>query len=59
MVHGDQGIIFGYACNETKEFLPLGHVLANKLAQALTTARKNNLITGLRPDRKNTSNNRI
>ncbi|MDE5539733.1 MAG: methionine adenosyltransferase [Bacilli bacterium] len=49
---GDQGIMYGYATNETENYMPLVHNLACSLAQKLELARKNRVISGLRPDGK-------
>lgn len=49
---GDQGIMFGYACDETKNYMPYGVDMAHKLSKELTNTRKEGKIKGLRPDGK-------
>merc|ERR1712070_1098285 len=49
---GDQGIMFGYACDETDELMPLSHSLATQLGARLTKVRKENILDWVRPDGK-------
>ena len=49
---GDQGIVYGYACRETPQLLPLPVVLAHRITLGLTEARRNHLLEWLRPDGK-------
>ena len=56
---GDQGVVIGYACNETPELMPMPVVIAHRLTSLLTLARMTEAVHGIGPDGKSHGGRRV